>query len=238
MIKKISVLLIAALFVLSFTKTTVSASATGIDGPSVVHKEANQVFTIGDLLSLYDIDVFIKTDGYTGYGNVPGVYTVVLSQGPLTKDVKIVVVEKWDNLEESNDVLFVTDQKDIYVSNKRMLSLYEIIYYIYGTTGYVVTNYQFRYEELLDEYHYAIQDEEDQITEGNYELTFRLTYYSGEQSTYSALIHTVKLKELSGTILEPPATPIEKIINVLPWALGIAAIVYILSHRKKRGFTQ
>lgn len=233
MLKKISELLIAALFVLTFTKTTIYA-ATGIDGPSVIHKEANQVFTIGDLLTLYDMDVFIETDGYTGYGNVPGEYTVILTQGSYTKDVTIVVVENWGNLEKSNDVLYVTDYKDIYVSNDRMLTLYEIIYYIYDATGYVETNYQFRYEELKDAYHYAILDEEGNIPEDTYELTFRLTYYSGEQITCSALIHVVELPELPGTILEPPPSTGDQIMSAAPWILGIAGIFYLLTHRKKK----
>jgi hypothetical protein len=235
MIKKISVLFIAALFVFAFTSANVSA-ASGIEGPSVVHKEANQVFTIGDLLSMYDMDVFIETDGYTGYGNVPGEYTIVLTQGLLTKNVTINVVENWGNLEKSNDVLYITDYKDIYVSNDRMLTLYEIIYYLYHATGYVMTDYQFRYEELIDEYHYSF-DDNGIIPEDSYELTFRLTYYSGEQATYSTLIHSVELQELSGIILEPPPTSIDKIFAAAPWVLVICGIVYLLTHRKKkRGF--
>lgn len=237
MIKKISVLLIAAITVALFSLTTVYA-ASGINGPSVIHKEANQVFTVGTLLSMYDMDVFIKTDGYTGYGNIPGEYTIVLTQGTLEKNVTIVVVEDWGKLENSNDVLYVADYKDIYVSNDRILSLYEIIYYIYSATDYVETDYQFRYEELVDEYHYALLNDDGTVPEDTYELTFRLTYYSGEQNTYSALIHAVELQELPGTILEPPPTAFESIMAALPWILGVFAVFYLLKHRKKRGFTQ
>jgi|LGVF01.2.fsa_nt_gb hypothetical protein len=235
MIKTISVLFTAALFVFAFTSTTVF-SVSDIDGPSVVHKEANQVFTIMDLLSMYDLDVFIESDGYTGYGNVPGEYTIVISQGSQTKNVSIIVVEDWGNLVESNDVLYVTDYKDIYVSNDRMLSLYEIIYYIYDATEYVVTEYQFRYEEILDEYHYSF-DDDGVIPEGKYKLTFRLTYYTGEQSTHSASINVVELQELPGMVLEPPPTTIDKIMSTLPLVLVIGVIVYLFTHRKKkRGF--
>lgn len=229
----ISVLIVAIIFLIASTSHV--SAASGIDGPSVIHKEANQVFTIMDLLSLYEIDVFVQTDGYTGYGNIPGEYTIVLTQGSQTKDVTVVVVEKWGNLTESNDVLYVTDYKDIYVSNDRMLTLYEIIYYIYDTTGYVVTDYQFRYEELLDEYHYSFED--DIIPEGSYELSFRLTYYSGEQGTYSVLIHAVELQELPGIVLEPPPTTIDRIMSSLPILIFVGGIIYLLTHRKKkRGF--
>jgi hypothetical protein len=233
MIRKISVLLITALLVLMFTCSNVYAASSDIDGPSVIHKEANQVFTIGDLLSMYDMDVFIKDDYFTGYGNVPGEYIIVLTQGANTKEVSVVVVEDWGLLLESNDVLYVTDYKDIYVSNDRILTLYEIIYYIYQVTGYVETDYQFRYEELLDEYHYNF-DAEGIIPEGSYELTFRLTYYSGLQATYSTLIHTVELQELSGIVLEPPPTAVEKIMSAAPWLIVVGGIVYFLTHRKKK----
>lgn len=232
MIKKISVLLYAALIVFAFTFTSSSAVAD-IEGPSVIHKEANQVFTVMELLSMYEMDVFIENDGYTGYGNVPGDYTITLTQGLHTKEVTIVVVENWDALVESNDVLYVADYKDIYVSNNRMLTLYEIIYYIYATTGYVVTDYQFRYEEILDEYHYSF-DDDGTIPEGSYEVTFKLTYYTGEQDTYTTHIKVVEIKELPGIILEPPPTTIEKVMSALPWLIGIGAIVYFLTHRKKK----
>lgn len=232
MIKKISVLFISALLVFSFTSKTV-VSASDITGPSVIHKEENQVFTIGDLLQMYDDDVFVETDGYTGYGNLPGEYIVVLTQGFKTKNISIVVIEDWGNLEESNDVLFVTDYKDIYVSNDRMLTLYEIIYYIYDATGYVVTDYQFRYEELVDEYHRSL-NEDGVITPGSYEFTFRLTYYSGLQATYSTVIHAVELREISGIVIEPPPSDMDRIMSAAPWVLVIFAVGYYVTHRKKK----
>jgi hypothetical protein len=232
MIKKISMLLIAALIVLTFTTTTVYA-ASDIDGPSTIHKEANQVFTIMDLLLLYDMDVFVDYDGYTGYGNVPGEYIITISQGLNLKDVTIIVVENWGSLIESNDVLYVADSKDIYVSNDRILTLYEIIYYIYNATEFVETDYQFRYEELKNEYHYSF-DEEGLIPEGSYELSFRLTYYSGQQGTYSALIHTQELQELPGMVLEPPPTTGDQLVSAAPWVIGIIAIIYLLKNRKKK----
>lgn len=215
---------------------SVDATGAGIIGPEVIHKESNQIFTIIDLLSLYEDDVFVETDGYTGQGNLPGEYIVTLTQGLLTKDVTIVVIENWDNLERSNEVLFVADYKDIYVSSNRRLTLYEIIYYIYSSTGLVVTEYQFRYEELINQYHSSF-DEDDNIPEGNYELSFRLTYYSGQQSTYSTSINVVELQEIPGIILEPPPSTIDRIMSFVPWVLVIGVIVYFFTNRKKkRGF--
>lgn len=236
MIKKISVLIIVALTLFTISNTKVYAASTDISGPSVIHKEKNQVFTIGDLLKLYDNDVFIDEDNFTGYGNVPGEYIITLIQGFETKDVTIVVVEDWKQLSRSNDILFVTDYKNIYVSNNRNLTLYETIYYIYDTTGYVETDYQFRYEELLDEYHSSFED--GIILPGSYQMIFRLTYFSGLQSTYSVSIHTIEIQELAGIILEAPPNTMDKIMSKLPWLLGIGVAVYLLTHiKKKRGFS-
>jgi len=237
--KKISVLLLALIIVFLMTTTTTYAASSDIDGPSVIHKEANQVFTIGNLLLLYDYDVFIQDDGFTGYGNIPGEYHVILTQDGLTKDVSIIVVKSWSykttSLENSTDVLFVADYKDIYVSNDRLLSLYEILYYIYGTTKYIEIDYQFRYEEFINDYHTSF-NEDGTINQGVYELSFRLTYFSGFQASYSALIHTKEII-VAGIIIAPPASGVEVFMkNYLPWIIGGTVVFYLFKHRKKRGF--
>lgn len=229
--KIISVLFFAALLLIR-TTTHVEAS-TDIAGPSIIHKEANQVFTIIDLLSLYESDVFVDTDGYTGYGNIPGEYSVTLTKGFSTKTVPVKVVEDWGDLQQSNDVLFVTDLKDIYVSNERNLTPYEIIYYIYSNTGYVETEYNFRYEELINEYHVLFEDY-DKIPAGIYEFTFRLTYFSGEQATYSTYVNVVELPEIPGIVLEPPPSTIDQIMGLIPWFIVITVIVLFFKNRKKK----
>jgi len=233
--KLISVLFFAALFLMG-TTTRVEAS-TDIVGPSIIHKEANQVFTIIDLLSLYESDVFVDEDGYTGQGNLPGEYTITLTKGFSTKQVTVIVIENWGDLQQSNDVLFVTDAKDIYVSNERNLTPYEIIYYIYSKTGYVNTDYSFRYEELINEYH-PLFEEHDKIPAGIYEFTFRLTYFSGEQATYSTFVNVIELPEIPGIILEPPPSTIDRIMGFIPVAIVIGLVFIGLKHfkKQKRGY--
>lgn len=234
MIKRLSVLFVFALFVLTLTSTEVSA-ASDISGPSIIHKEANQVFTTMDLLSLYELDVFITEDNFTGYGNVPGEYSIVLTQGSKTKHVSVIVVESWGELINSNDVLFVTDYKDIYVSSDRVLTPYEIMYYIYTSTGYVETEYQFRYEEISNAYHNSIDEDSKLVPEGEYEYQFRLTYFTGNQVTNTATIHVVELPELPGVILEAPPTAIDEIMSAVPLIVTVGIIFYLLKHRKSKG---
>lgn len=217
------------------TNTITYTASSDIIGPSIIHKEANQVFTIGDLLSLYDRDVFIETDDFTGYGNIPGEYHVLLFQGDSTKDVTIKVVDRWGNLENSSDLLFVSDYKDIYVSNDRILSLYEMLYFIYPITGYIEESYQFRYEEITNTYHTQVLNDDGSIPVGDYELSFRLTYYSGFQAVYNTNIHTKEII-INGIIIQAPPTAIDRVASFLPWLIGAGIIYYFIKHRKKRGF--
>lgn len=233
--KKISVLM-SILLIFCLSTITTYASTSDISGPSVIHKEANQVFTISDLLSLYDRDVFIYHDDYTGHGNVAGEYIITLYQGEHTKDVLIVVIDKWGSLQTSTDVLFVTDYKDIYVANDRYLSLYEILYDIYGSTGYIDTSYKFRYQELTDTYHDNFNDD-GVINSGAYELSFNLTFYNGNQASYYTKIYTKEII-VSGVLIEAPPTIFDKGVAIFPYVIVIAGVIYLLRHRKKkRGFT-
>lgn len=233
--KKISVLLVALFLVIQLNYTTAYALSSDINGPDIIHKEANQVFTIGDLLSLYDRDVFIEKDDFTGYGNIPGEYHVLLFQGDKTKDVTIVVVDRWANLENSSDLLFVSDYKDIYVSNDRILSLYEILYFIYPITGYIQESYQFRYEEITNTYHTQELNDDGSIEVGTYDLSFRLTYFSGFQEVYHATITTKEII-INGVIIEAPPTTLDQIMSFVPWIVVIGLLLYAIKHKKKRGF--
>lgn len=229
----ISVLFIAVLIASSSTKLTASSD---IEGPMIIHKEVNQVFTIIDLLSLYDQDVFIEEDGYTGNGNVPGEYAVTLSQGLTNKVVTIFVVENWGDLENSNDVHFVTDLKNIHVSNNRNLILYEMIYYIYSTTGLVDIASGIRYEEIQDDYHSSFVD--GVSPEGSYEFSFRLTYLSGEQVSYQTFVQTKAVQELPGIVIQPPESIMEQWLSRIPFILIGGGFVWLIVSqlKKKRGY--
>lgn len=211
----------------------VDAAGAGIIGPDVIHKEKNQIFTVIDLVKLYDQDVFIQEDNYTGNGNQTGTYDVILNQGDQVKTVQIIVIENWGNLEDSNDLLFVTNQKNIYLSSERELTLYEIVYYIYANTGLVETNYNFRYEEIENQY-YISRNESGIIPAGTYTHDFKLTYYSGEQVTFRTLINVVELPEIPGVVLEPPPGVLDQIMGMVPLFLIIGVPIYLLTNHKKR----
>lgn len=214
----LSVLLFAAL--LAMFSTSQLAASSDIVGPSIIHKEVNQVFTKIDLLSLYDQDVFITEDLYTGNGNIPGEYSVTLSQGLSSKVVTVVVIENWGDLQSSNDVRFVTDLKNIYISNNRNLILYEMIYNIYANTGYLEVSNGMRYEEIKDDYHTSFVD--GFIPEGDYEFSFKLTYLNGQQASYRTLVNAIEVQELSGIVISPPPSAFDT------YAIKVAAVLVVI----------
>lgn len=234
--RKLMLLVASLLISISmFFSLSINVSANNINGPDIIHKEKNQVFTINDLLNLYPDNVLIDNDEFTGYGNIPGKYIITIKQGAITKNVEIFVIDKWGDLTNSNDVLYVADKSDIYVSNERKLSLYEIIYYIYDKTGFVDTSYDFLYEENTNEYHSNFNDGE--IEPSSYSLIFRLTYFTGNQETYNGTIKAIELPEIEGTILEPPPKTLDKIIKSAPLLIVFSLIVYfIVNRKKKRGY--
>jgi len=230
--RKIAMLLLA-LFSIFLTSIDTQA-ATEITGPSVIHKEINQALTITSILGFYDPDVMILEDGYTGHGNMPGEYTITLKKNTNTKDVTIHVIIKWGDLVNSSDVIAVTDYKDIHVVNNRVLTPYEIVYFILMTTGYFENTSYFYYEPLIDTYTTAALNEDETITPGIYQYSFKAMFFSGYEETYSSTIYVVKARQISGVILEPPATTSDKMIKALPWIIGLGFIGYFASKKLKK----
>lgn len=233
--KKISVI-ICILMIMTISSRTSIYGSSDIEGPSVIHKSSTQVLSLSNILSLYDYDVLVIEDNYTGYGNVPGVYVITLQQGSITKDIEINVVDSWGNLDQQTDILFVTDYKDIYVYEHRVLTLYEMIYYIYSTTGYVDISSDPYYTEYSNSYHSSIGDD-DLVPIGDYYLSFKLSYYSGYEAEYTSTIHVIKTRNISGTQLEPPRSNIDKWVSSIPWFIGgVIVILGIKKFKKKGGF--
>lgn len=234
--KKITVLLLA-LFSSFMLSIEANALSSDIVGPNVIHKEMNQALTITDILSYYETDVMILEDGYTGHGNMPGEYTITLKQSTNTKDITVYVIQNWGDLQSSQDIIAVTDYKDIYVVNSRVLTPYEIIYYIFMKTGYFENTSNFYYESQIDTYTVNV-NEDNTIDVGVYQFSFRATFFTGYEATYSSTIHVVQSRQASGIILEPPQTSSDKFIDALPWIVGALLIGYFIYKKlnKQRGW--
>ncbi|MCD4826537.1 MAG: hypothetical protein K8Q99_02085 [Acholeplasmataceae bacterium] len=230
--KKITVLILALLMIFTMQITS-HADAINIVGPGVIHKEKNQALTMTAILGLYESDVMILEDNYTGYGNIPGIYTLTLKQNTITKEIEIHVLNDWGNLQNSTDVICLTDYKDIHIVNDRILTPYEIVYYLLMSTGYFENTSQFYYESLIDTYSGAV-NEDGTIDIGMYEFSFKATFFTGYEATYHSDIYVIQAREISGSILEPPTTNADVLIKAFPWFLGVVILIYLFSKRKKK----
>lgn len=234
--KKLTVLFLALLMIFTLQITT-HANVVNIVGPSTIHKEKNQALTMTAILSFYDSDVMVLEDNYTGYGNIPGIYSIVLKQGIINKEINIHVIHNWGNLIESTDIICLTDYKDIHVVNDRILTPYEIVYYLLMSTGYFESTSQFYYESMIDTYSVAI-NEDGNIDVGAYEFAFKATFFTGYEATYQSNIYVVQARQISGAILQPPATRLDGIAKAIPWIAGTIILGYLLNKalKKKRSW--
>jgi hypothetical protein len=165
--KKIVLLVTLILSVLLMSQTTL-ASTPDIAGPSIIHKQANHILTISNILRLYSSphgNVAVQSDEFTGYGNVLGEHQIVLkvTDGDDTylKDISVFVIAELGNVKA------VTDRKDLHIRTNQQLTPHEIVE-ILQKTGYVEITATTQMMIINDTY----TDNKD--TEGQYIFEFRL----------------------------------------------------------------
>lgn len=181
--KKITVLVVLVLIsMFAFTKTTY-ASSTDIIGPDIIHKQANSILTVADILSLYSSThgvVGIAEDNYTGYGNVLGDHTMQLyvSDGTIvfTKNITIAVVQTLGNVKA------VADYKNIHLKSDQLLTVSDIVY-VLERTGYVQITATTQMLIISDTY------SANKSTPGTYTFEFRLVNSAGLDQIYTSMIY-------------------------------------------------
>lgn len=180
--KKITVLVLLLLSILS-SSLQVNASSTEIVGPDVIHKQSNQILTVGDILALYTSNlgaVAVSVDNYTGYGNILGTKSMSLyaTDGTTvaTKDIEIIIVSSL------GDVKAVTDYKNIHLKTTQLLTPVEIVY-VLENTGYVSITASTQMLILSDTY------TQSQTVEGSYLFEFRLVNSAGLDQIYTSMIY-------------------------------------------------
>jgi len=220
--KKIAVLVLLALIILTSSMTTY-AIGTDIVGPDVITKEANNILTITDILSLYQSDVgsiILSEDNYTGYGNILGVHTISLyaSNGTIaaTKNVEIYVVADLGNVQ------CVTDYKDIHVKIDQILTPSEIVYTL-ENSGYIEITTTTQMLILSNTY------TENAETPGVYLFEFRLVNSAGLDQTYSSQIFVSDSNDLfvPDVVFVPEASAADQIFNFIINIIIFLIVAYV-----------
>lgn len=240
--KKIVLLVTLMLSALLMSQTTL-ASTSDIVGPSIIHKQANHILTISNILRLYSSpygNVAVQSDEFTGQGNVLGEHQIVLkvTDGDETylKDISVFVIAELGNVKA------VTDRKDLHVRTTQQLTPHEIVE-VLQKTGYVEITATTQMMIINDTY------TENNDVEGQYIFEFRLINSAGVDEVYTSLINVsdtdgffvpdiVFEKPISGTwawIQNAWTNWVWPILyNLIMFlVLGIAAIFLIRYYKKK-----
>lgn len=221
--KKI-VLLVTILF-MSMTLMTLETHASNeIVGPSIIHKQANHILTISNILHLYSSsygNVVVQSDEFTGYGNVLGEHHIVLKvidgEQEYLKDVTVMVIEELGNVKA------VTDQKDLHVRTEQVLTPQDIVM-ILQNTGYVTITATTQMMIINDTY------SENADVEGQYLFEFRLINSAGDDQMYTSIINVSDSDGffVPDIILDKPETGLNKVWLWVKanWSKWIWPIIY------------
>jgi len=181
--KKITVLVLLILSILAGSLKVNASSTDVIIGPDVIHKQSNHILTVSSILSLYSSSlgqVQILEDNYTGYGNILGSHSMVLTatdgQNQINKSIEVIVISELGNVKA------VTNYKDIHLKNTQILTPSDIVY-VLEKTGYIVITSTTQMMILENTY------TENASNAGQYLFEFRLVNSAGVDQVYSSIIN-------------------------------------------------
>lgn len=237
----LALLIVIVAFLATFQK--VYAYEGSIEGPEVIFKDKNRILTMSEIRGMYSslngpITVTEDGDGYTGHGDIPGIYTIELTDGVELREIKISVR---NTIGPITAVSMVNDQYTIHVykstilTNQDIVTIMERINVIQRTSSTVINILSNTYAENAN-------------APGIYSFEFRIATASGIEQ-----IHTVKIMVSNSNELTPdielPKTEtgntkfiktLSNILEITGYAVVIIIILFIgskvfkLAHRKKR----
>lgn len=173
------------------------AAEGDIVGPDVIYKESDRVLTLSTILPLYSStlgEIEVLNDNYTGFGDVPGIYTVELGVDGqvITKTIEVSVrstigevIAVTQTLEEYTIILhknFLLTQNDII----DVLVNVQMITYTSTTEIYILTD--------------TYKDNRD--APGTYVFEFYIADASGNEDTLTINIQVNDTEKLLPDIVE------------------------------------
>ncbi len=214
---------------------TVHAVEGEIIGPETIFKEANQVLAMSHILPLYestlgDVTVQLEGDDFTGNGNVPGIYDVILevAETEMTKTIQI-------NVRQTiGDVIAVVVEDGVYriICHKSTTLTSTQIIGILVNVQYVTTSSTTQITILTNTY--AVNAD----APGEYVFEFHLAETSGVEDTYLVNVQVNDTVSITPDIVieEPEPVP----YNWIPWfyalfSIGAVASLIMLKNKKKKG---
>ena len=226
------------LFVLSLTFIQPVYALGEIVGPDVIYKASNSVLTLSTIKDLYSSvegDIEVKNDNYTGFGDVPGIYTI-------TFGVENKVFEK--NIDVSvrqsiGDVIAVTsigDDYTIHMHKNKILSSNEIV-------DVLVNVQMMEYTSTTEITILTNSYEDNSNSPGLYVFEFHIANTAGFEAVYEVDIKVNDTEKLLPDIVYEDPTNFDNLKDIfMIFATSIAVVASVIvimkfarsSRRKKR----
>lgn len=197
--KKILSLLLLAILSLLFG-ITAKASTESITGPDVIYKQKDKFLTLSQILDLYssnDGEVYAVNDSYTGYGDIPGIYDIVLGvQGTqIQRTITISVRNTIGNViavTNTDGAIAIHVYKNVTLTHQQIIDILVNIQYVSLTSTTQTQTITNSYTENAN-------------APGNYVYEFRLMTTSGYENVYNITIKVSNSDELlPDSIYLPP----------------------------------
>jgi hypothetical protein len=217
--KKLLIFILISLTSLSFSFES-QATTHGITGPDVVYKQANKVLTTTSILGMYESSngaITIKTDGYTGNGDKPGIYQIVLEDSGGTKSIDISVRSKLGNViavTRTNDAYTIHMHKNNTLTEFEIIKVLEnvqLITYTSTTEIYILTN---TYSDNAD-------------APGNYTFEFYIANASGFEETIEIYLKVMNTEKLLPDLQIDNPTGAASLLKVLE-IIGIIVLIVVM----------
>lgn len=220
--RKILSLLLLVLISASFG-IGAQASTETIIGPDIIYKQKDKFLTLSQILDLYssaDGEVYAISDSYTGYGDIPGIYDIVLGvSGTTTQETITISVRNTIGnviaVTETDGSIAINVYKNVTLTHQQIIDILVNIQHITITSTtqtQIITN---SYTENAN-------------APGNYIYEFRLMTTSGYEMLYDVTIRVSNSDELLPDSIYLPPESTESNGNVLSVIIAVAFGLFIL----------
>lgn len=214
----------------TFTKQVrvIDDVAPVISGTSVITKPSNSILTVASIQSQLTANDFIegnktaqisvKTDDYTGFGNIVGSYTVTfeVADSKGNTSTYLVTVNVVDNIAP---IIFIRDGVSIVLKADEVLTRDQIISILQVTEQVQNVTQTTQFSFLIDEY----QGNEE--IPGIYMMSVKVSNVSGNESLHNLMINVLESDTEDDIIVDEPV--VEWYMHI--WNFVVAAFNFVIN---------
>ena len=223
------ILLLFNLIIIAFFFSLPTYALEGdIVGPDVVYKEADRVLTLTTILPLYSStlgDIEVLDDAYTGFGDIPGIYTINLGVvgGIQEKLIDVSVRNRIGNViavtQTGEDYTIILHKNYLLTQNDIIDVLVNVQMITYNSTTEIYI--------LTDTY------SDNSASPGTYTFEFHLANSAGFEQLYEVAIQVNNTEKLLPDIVEVETSASTIILNIFYVVVTVVAVLFAIVMIKK-----